>query len=74
MSPFGKINLADLAKGVLIAFGTVFLLGVYQILNTGRFPTMPELGSLAMAGLAAALSYVLKNFFTNSKNMLAKKE
>lgn len=74
MSVFGTINWLDLGKGVLIAFGTVFLLGLYQILNAGKFPTLAELGSLALAGLAAALSYILKNFFTNSKNKLAEKE
>jgi Flp pilus assembly pilin Flp len=74
MSVFGTINWLDFGKGVLIAFGTVVLLGLYQILNEGRLPTTAELGTLALAGLAAALSYVLKNFFTNSKNKLAEKE
>jgi len=74
MSVFGTINWLDLGKGILIAFGTVFFLGLYQILNEGRLPTLAELGASALAGLAATLSYILKNFFTNSKNKLAEKE
>ena len=74
MSGFGSINLVDIGKGFLIAFLTVFLLGVVNILQTGVFPALAELGTLAIAGLAAGLSYVLKNFFTNSENKLAKKD
>ena len=74
MSNFGSINLIDIGKGFLIAFLTVFLLGITNILQTGVFPALAELGTLAIAGLAAGLSYVLKNFFTNSKNKLTEKE
>lgn len=74
MSGFGTINWMDIGKGILIAFGTVFFLGVGQILESGIFPTLAELGTLALAGLAAALSYILKNLFTNSQNKLAEKE
>lgn len=74
MSIFGSINWADIGKGLLIAFGTVFFLGLGQILETGVFPTLAELGGLALAGLSAALAYLVKNFFTNSENKLAGKE
>jgi Flp pilus assembly pilin Flp len=74
MSGFLQINWLDVGKGFLIAFGTVFLLGVVNVLETGTFPTLAELGALAVAGLAAGLTYVLKNFFTNSGNKLAEKD
>lgn len=73
-SVFGKINLKDLGKGLLIAFGTVILAGIVNAFNEGRLPTLTELGSLAVAGLAAAGAYLLKNLFTNSSNELLKKE
>lgn len=74
MSAFGKLNLADLGKGLLIAFGTVVLAGIVNAFNEGRLPTLSELGSLALAGLAAAGAYLLKNLFSNSENKLFKKE
>lgn len=74
MSIFGTINWLDIGKGLLIAFGTVFLLGLSDIIQTGVLPTLAQLGTLALAGLAAALSYIIKNFFTNSQNKLIEKE
>ena len=74
MSVFGTINWLDIGKGLLIAFGTVFFLGLSQILDSGVLPTLAQLGSLALAGGAAALSYILKNLFTNSENKLAEKD
>lgn len=74
MSGFFKLNLLDLGKGFLIAFLTVVLLGVGTILETGVFPTLAELGTLAIAGLAAGLSYLLKNLVTNSNNQLLVKD
>lgn len=74
MSGFMNLNLLDLAKGFLIAFLTIFLLGAGSILESGVFPTLAELGTLAIAGLASGLSYILKNLVTNSKNKLFTKE
>ena len=74
MSIFGTINWLDIGKGLLIAFGTVFFLGLGQYFDAGVLPTLGQLGTLALAGLAAALSYILKNLFTNSENKLAEKE
>lgn len=73
-SKFFAINWLDVGKGFLIAFGTVFFAGIVVVLESGVFPTLAELGTLAVAGLAAGLTYVLKNFFTNSSNKLAEKE
>lgn len=74
MSKFGSINWFDIGKGLLIAFGTVFFFGLSQAFDAGRLPTLAELGTLALAGLGAALAYLLKNFFTNSENKLGGKE
>lgn len=74
MSEFGKLNWVDIGKGVLIAFLTVFLGGLYTALDSGTFPTVEQLTGWALSGLAAAIAYVLKNFLTNSENKLLKKE
>lgn len=74
MSKFLKLNLLDLGKGFLIAAGTVIVLGVANILQTGVLPTLLELKALAIAGLAAGLTYLGKNLFTNSMNKLGAKE
>lgn len=73
-SGFLSLNWADLGKGILVAFGTVFLGALYGTLNSGTFPTGADLKTWALAGLAAAVSYLLKNLFTNSSNQLAKPE
>lgn len=69
-SSFGKLNLADLGKGVLIAVGTVILTGIATSLQAGKLPTTSELGVLVIAGLGAGAAYLVKNIFTNSNNQL----
>lgn len=70
MSSFLAINWADVGKGFLIAFLTVVVGGVLSFLNLGVFPSLSDLGSLAIAGLAAGIAYLAKNFLTNSENKL----
>lgn len=74
MSDFGKLNWADIGKGFLLAASTVVLGGVYTSLQAGAFPDLATLKGLGIAGLAAGLSYLLKNIFTNSNNELGKSE
>lgn len=74
MSSFGKINWYDILKGFLIAAGTVVLTGIASILQAGEFPEWSKLSGLLMTGLAAGVTYLVKNIFTNSDNVLAKKE
>jgi len=74
MSEFGKLNWADIGKGVLIAFLTVVVTGLMASLNAGRFPTLDEILALSLTGLGAGLAYLLKNVFTNSNNELGKTE
>ena len=73
-SGFLNLNWADLGKGILVAFLTVVVGGVGTALNAGALPDLATLGSLCLAGLAAAVAYLLKNLFTNSQNQLAKPE
>ena len=74
MSKLFSLNMLDAGKAILVAFLTSFIGAFYAILQTGRFPTSPELGAAALAGVSAAIAYLMKNFFTNSTNQLAKPE
>lgn len=74
MSEFGKLNWKDIGKGFLVAAGTVVVTGLANSLQSGALPTLNELGVLAVAGLGAGLTYVLKNVFTNSENKLGQAE
>lgn len=61
-----SLDLVDLGKGVLVAFGTAFLTAITQWLNVGSFPTGAQLKVAALAGAAAAVTYLIKNFFTDT--------
>ena len=74
MSKFGKLNLKDLGKGFLIAFLASFLTAVVTVLQTGAFPDLVALGTMASVGLAAGVAYLAKNLLTNSNNQLLAKE
>lgn len=69
-----RVNLKDVLKGVLIAFFTVVLLGVYSIVQTGVLPDWTTLKPILISGFGAALAYIIKNFLSNSDNQFLVKE
>lgn len=73
-SQFCKIDLGDLAKGMIVAGFMGGLVSIYDILQSGAFPTKDQLLKAAMMALGAAIAYLLKNVFTNSADQFAKKE
>ena len=73
-SNFLNLNLNDVLKGVVVAFLSTALVSVVDILNAGHLPGAEELKVAASVGLAAAVSYLLKNLFTNSQGNLFKGE
>ena len=66
MSKFFTLNPVDFVKGLIVAFGTAILTSLMPILNTGTLPTLADLKVIAISGLAAGVTYLLKNLFTNS--------
>ena len=73
MSKFLQVNLADLAKGAIVAALATVLGMVTTILNTGALPSGSDWKAIGMAALTALGAYVAKNLFTNSGgNFLAK--
>jgi hypothetical protein len=74
-SKFFNLNWADLGKGLLIAFLTALLGGILELLQAGQLPTTwVAFQPILELSLAAAVSYLLKNLFTNSEGSLMKGE
>lgn len=63
-SKFLSLNLRDILRGVLMTAITAASTGIYQSLDSGALPTLAQLKVSGMVGLAAGLSYLLKNLFT----------
>ena len=59
-SKFLTLDWKDFSRGVLIAFLTAVLTGVINILDTGAVFTWITLKPVLIAGISAALSYLLK--------------
>lgn len=51
---------------LVIAILTPVLSGVMLCLQQGTLPTVPQLQKLALIGLGAGISYILKNLFLGS--------
>ena len=74
-SNFFNLNWADLGKGLLIAFLTALLGGILELIQAGTLPTTwVQFQPILELSLAASVSYLLKNLFTNSEGQLAKGE
>lgn len=63
-SNFLSLNLADLAKGFIMAVITTALGMILVILESGGFPNTQEWTSIGKAALIAGVGYLLKNLFT----------
>jgi len=74
MSEFLKLNGKDLFKGMLVAFLAIITSSLSVILDAGALPTMAEWVNIAKVAGTAAVSYLLKNLFTNSSDQVLKAE
>lgn len=73
-APLGQLGWKDLLKGFILAVITIVLTGVMTSLSTGALPDLPTIKTLALTGLAAGLSYLIKNALTNSNDKFLTKE
>ncbi len=73
-SKFFTLDWKDLSRGLLIAFLTAGLTGVINILDNGAVFTWVTLKPVVIAGISAALSYLLKCLATNSQDQMFKRE
>ena len=73
-SKFLTLDWKDFSRGLLIAFLTAVLTGVINILDTGAVFSWVTVKPVLIAGISAALSYLLKCLATNSQDQLLKRE
>jgi hypothetical protein len=73
-SKFLTIGTRDLLHGLFKAFVTTNLVGIIEILQTGVVFDWTALKTILIAGISAALSYLLKSLLSNSRNQLFTKE
>ena len=73
-SKFLTIDTRDLLHGLVMAFLTSLLAGIIEMLNKGAAFDWPTLKPVMIAGISAALSYLLKCLLSNSKNQLLTRE
>lgn len=73
-SKFLTLNWKDFSRGLLIAFLTAVITGIINILDTGAVFTYETLRPVLVAGISAALSYLLKCLATNSQDQMFKGE
>jgi hypothetical protein len=64
----------DLINGLFIAFLTALLTGIIDILGNGAVFDWIHIKPVLIAGISAALAYLLKSLSTNSHNQLFTKE
>jgi len=74
MSEFLKINGKDLLRGAIVAGLAIITASLAAIFDAGGLPTTQELLNIGKIAGTAALSYLLKNLFTNSSNVPFKAE
>ena len=73
-SRFLTLDWKDFSRGLLIAFLTAVITGVINILDTGAVFTWETLRPVLIAGISAALSYLLKCLATNSQDQMFKRD
>lgn len=73
-SAYLTINVKDLVKGAAVAAGTVMLSLIGTMIESGALMTEEQLLISVKAGVLAALSYLIKNVFTNSQDQMFKSE
>ena len=73
-SKLGTLDIRDILNGLLIAFMAAMIDGIIKILNSGAVFDWPSLKPVLIAGISAALSYLLKSLATNSHNQLFTRE
>jgi hypothetical protein len=73
-SKFLTLDWKDFSRGLLIAFLTAVLTGVINILDNGAVFTWLTIKPVLIAGISAALSYLLKCLATNSQDQMFKRE
>lgn len=73
-SSFLNLNVKDLLKGFIVAIVTALLTGVYQVIQSGGMFNWETVKPVVLASIGAGLSYIIKNYLTNSNDEILKKD
>jgi hypothetical protein len=73
-SEYFRLNWYDFSKGMIVSVITAIITALYKISEEGRFPNGSDLETVAKVALAALLSYLVKNLFTDSTGTVASTE
>ncbi len=73
-SKFLTLDRKDFLRGILIAFLTAVISGTIELLDSGIVFTWISIKPILIAGVSAALSYLLKCLMTNSQDQMFKRE
>jgi hypothetical protein len=73
-SKFLKLTAPDWLKGLVMAFIGAIVAGVYQLFQTGSALNWITLKPILFVAIGTALSYLIKNFFSNSAGQFATSE
>lgn len=63
-SAFLSLNWRDVLKGFIVAAISAAVTGIAQTFQAGAIPTLEQLKTAGLVGVAAGFSYLIKNFFT----------
>lgn len=58
------LNWRDAVNGFIVTVITSAVTGLGQVLENGTLPTVAQLKTAGIIGLAAGFSYIVKNFFS----------
>lgn len=73
-SKFLTIDHRDFIKGLFVAFLTALLTGILKIFETNSSFDWPTFKPVLIAGVCAAISYLLKALVSNSRDELFTRE
>lgn len=65
-----RLNARDLVRGLIVAFLSSLVSGIYQILATGTWFSWDALRPILAVAISAAIGYLLTNLATNNKGEL----
>lgn len=66
-SEFFKLNWRDIFKGFVLVIITAIVTGVYELLQGGFALDWLTFKPILLTSVAAGLSYLVKNLFTNTQ-------
>lgn len=69
-----SLKYRDLFKGFVVSMITVLITSLYNIIKEGNFPNLSDWKMIGATALTAGLSYLIKNFCTNSEGEILKRE